>query len=96
MLAALVVSFPACFKPRDVRGRPAVAIGIHARILERRPDLDLARVRKALWLYVTSLDYLRGMTAGAPRVNLEGTVTQTVTESEATNAKHRLAFLAIG
>ncbi|MBG0808148.1 hypothetical protein IY145_01800 [Methylosinus sp. H3A] len=93
VLAALVVSFPACFKPRDARGRPAVAIGIHAEILERRPDLDLARVRKALWLYVTSLDYLRGMTAGAPRVNLEGMVTQTVTESEATNAKHRLAFL---
>jgi hypothetical protein len=30
-----------------------LSIGIHAEILECRPDLDLARVRKALWLYVT-------------------------------------------
>lgn len=93
VLAELVTSFPACFKPRDVRGRPAVAIGIHGDILERRPDLDLARVRKALWAYVTGLDYLRGMIPGAPRVDLDGSVTQFVTEQEATNAKRRLAFL---
>lgn len=93
VLAELVTSFPACFKPRDVRGRPAVAIGIHGDILERRPDLDLARVRKALWAYVTGLDYLRGMIPGAPRVDLDGSVTQFVTELEATNAKRRLAFL---
>lgn len=93
VLAVLVTSFPACFKPRDVRGRPAVAIGIHGDILERCPDLDLARVRKALWVYVTGLDYLRGMIPGAPRVDLDGAVTQFVTEQEATNAKRRLAFL---
>ncbi|WP_036287868.1 ProQ/FINO family protein [Methylosinus sp. PW1] len=93
VLAELVTSFPACFKPRDVRGRPAVAIGIHSDILERRPDLDLAKVRKALWVYVTGLDYLSGMIPGAPRIDLDGAVTQFVTEQEATNARRRLAFL---
>ncbi len=49
-----------------------LAIGIHKQLLERKPDLDKNKVRVALHGHTASTRYLKALTEGAPRLDLDG------------------------
>lgn len=49
-----------------------LAIGIHKQLMERKPDLDKNMVRVALHGHTASTRYLKALTQGAPRLDLDG------------------------
>jgi ProP effector len=51
-------------------------------------------LRSALWAYTSRAGYLRALTAGAPRVGIDGAPAGAMTPDEDTVAKARLAELA--
>lgn len=49
-----------------------LAIGIHKQLMERKPDLDKNKVRIAMHSHTASTRYLKALTEGAPRLDLDG------------------------
>lgn len=49
-----------------------LAIGIHKQLIERKPDLDKNKVRAALHGHTASTRYLKALTQGSPRLDLDG------------------------
>jgi ProP effector len=49
-----------------------LAIGIHKQLMQRKPDLDKNKVRAALHSHTASTRYLKALTIGAPRLDLDG------------------------
>ncbi|MEW6678256.1 MAG: ProQ/FinO family protein [Pseudomonadota bacterium] len=49
-----------------------LAIGIHKQLMERLPDLDKNKMRVALHSHTASTRYLKALTEGAPRLDLDG------------------------
>lgn len=54
------------------RDHQPLAIGIHKQLLERMPDLDKNKVRVAMHSHTASTRYLKALTEGAPRFDLDG------------------------
>jgi ProP effector len=59
-----------------------LAIGIHKQLLERKPDLDKNKVRVALHGHTASTRYLKALTEGAPRLDLDGQPAGEVTKEQ--------------
>lgn len=76
LLAQLQAEFPVF---RDCK---PLAIGIHKQLLERRPDLDKNKVRVALHGHTASSRYLKALTEGAPRLDLDGQPSGEVTAEQ--------------
>ena len=49
-----------------------LAIGIHKQLMERKPELDKHKVRVALHGHTATSRYLKVLTEGAPRLDLDG------------------------
>jgi ProP effector len=49
-----------------------LAIGIHKQLMARKPELDKNKVRAALHGHTASSRYLKALTEGAPRLDLDG------------------------
>jgi ProP effector len=67
-----------------------LAIGIHKQLMERKPDLDKNKVRVALHSHTASTRYLKALTEGAPRIDLDGQTAGEVTAEQQTVAVQTL------
>jgi ProP effector len=67
-----------------------LAIGIHKQLLERLPDLDKNKMRVALHSHTASTRYLKALTEGAPRLDLDGQPAGEVTAEQQTVAVQTL------
>jgi ProP effector len=67
-----------------------LAIGIHKQLMERMPDLDKNKVRTAMHSHTASTRYLKALTAGAPRFDLDGQPVGEVTAEQQTVAVQTL------
>lgn len=68
------------------RDHKPLAIGIHKQLMERKPDLDKNKVRVALHSHTASNRYLKALTEGTPRFDLDGQQTGEVTAEQQTVA----------
>jgi ProP effector len=66
LLEQLQAEFPV------IRDCKPLAIGIHKQLMERKPDLDKNKVRVALHGHTASTRYLKALTEGVPRLDLDG------------------------
>jgi ProP effector len=92
-IARLVELFPACFASADHDRKP-LAIGIRDRLFERATGLSKTMMRKALAGYADGAGYLRALTEGAIRIDLDGNPAGVVTPRQAEFAAQRLAATA--
>lgn len=76
VLEALAAAFPVF---RD--GLP-LAIGIHKAIRERQPDIDAARLRAAMKIHTASTRYLKALSQGQVRFDLDGNAAGEVTAEQ--------------
>jgi sRNA-binding protein len=90
-LAALHARFPACFTPATQHQKWPIKIGVHANLLAAAPDLLPDAVGRALAFYTSRSGYLRLMTEGRSRIDLNGAQFGCVTAEQAADAKQRLA-----
>jgi sRNA-binding protein len=88
-LCVLAELFPAAFRPPSIR---PLKIGIRADLIARAAVTE-AEAEIALGYHCRSLRYLRGMIAGAARVDLDGLEVGPVTADDATFAKVRIAAI---
>lgn len=65
-LTALAAAFPV------IRDCLPLAVGIHKTIRERMPEIDAAGLRGALRAHTASTRYLKALTHGAQRFDLDG------------------------
>jgi sRNA-binding protein len=88
VLGDLLAAFPLAFssEPRQVK---PLAIGIRQQIYARSP-FSHRSVGDALWRYTNSPAYLRTITEGAVRVDLDGATSGHVTAKEAAHAAERI------
>jgi ProP effector len=84
--------FPQTFSRRGPR---PLKIGIYADVLAALSDATAPRdLKSALRAYTSNAGYLRALSAGAPRVGLDGNQAGTVTVQDEAVAKERLSDLA--
>jgi sRNA-binding protein len=91
VLACLSEWFPQAFVPEKYLPHRPLKIGIHVDLEARCPALSERERGAVLHWYVTRATYLRACVAGAPRIDLDGTVCGKVTAAEAQHAAARLA-----
>ena len=85
-LADLATRYPQTFVLEKYRPHRPLKVGIAADILARCPDLDRRKLGVALAAYTRRVMYLRGMVAGAARVDLDGNVCGEVSAGDAEHA----------
>jgi ProP effector len=91
LIGVLAERFPAAFAIKPSYRRP-LKLGIHVDILAQLSDMIAPRdLSNALRSYTSNRCYLHScLTAGTPRIDLNGEVAGQVTESEAAHAAERL------
>jgi len=94
--ARLAIECPHTFSQFDHGPHVALAIGIRRQLTERYPDIPTKTRRWLLKDYTGSAAYLRLLTVGAPRVDIDGNATGKVTEAEAAHAAETLKNLFHG
>jgi ProP effector len=82
--------FPHCFFGQTHLRRP-LKIGIRDDIFARHPELQTGRIRSALRTYAQNVSYWVLLTAGTPRVDLDGNVAGEVTIEDEQDAQRKIA-----
>ena len=90
-LARLAEAFPQTFVLEKYRPHRPLKVGIAADIPARCPAIDRRVLSVALSVYTRRLMYLRGLVAGAARLDLDGNPAGEVTARDAEYAAARLA-----
>ena len=90
-LTDLATRYPRAFALEKYRPHRPLKVGVAADILACCPDLDRRKLGVALAAYTRRVMYLRGLVAGAARVDLDGNVCG---EVSAGDAEHAAAILA--
>jgi len=94
VITLLCENFPQTFSRRGQHPRP-LKVGVYADALTALGGAIQPRdLRSALRAYTSRGGYLRALTAGAPRIGIEGEPAGAVTPDEELVAKARLAELA--
>lgn len=86
---ALASAFPLTFARKGEKKRP-LKVGIFHEVAIRLPELPRNRLRAALRDYTGGPLYLKAITVGAARLDLDGKPSGSVSESEAAHAAARL------
>ena len=89
-IARLAELYPNCFR----QPRQPLKIGIRKDVIARHPELRPSLIASALKAYARSLSYLEALTAGTPRIDLEGHVAGKVTATDEEDAKRKIARAA--
>ena len=90
VITLVAETWPACFSVWERRRRP-LKLGIHTNILAVLDGAVTPReLSRALRRYVSNTYYLRMMTVGAVRIDLDGNPAGIVTDEEAATAAVRL------
>lgn len=89
LLAQLASHYPALFHPANPK---PLAIGIHAAM---RDDSGMsgAKIRRALYRWCNSREYLQAIAKGGPRWGVDGMPDGFIAKIEAANAREALAAL---
>jgi ProP effector len=82
-LARLAEAFPQTFVLEKYRPHCPLKVGIAAAIPARRPALEWRLLKVALTAYTGRIMYLRGLVAGAARLDLDGKAAGEVTARDA-------------
>jgi ProP effector len=83
LIALFAARWPKCFFVYENRRRP-LACGIHKDVIATFDGIATEdAIRKAIRYYVGNEKYLKAMTAGAPRIGLDGEPVGFVTEDQA-------------
>ncbi len=90
-LARLAEAFPQTFVLEKYRPHWPLKVEIAAAIPARCPDIERRVLAAALGAYAQRVMYLRGLVAGAARVDLDGKAAGEVTVRDAEYAAARLA-----
>ena len=90
-LTDLATRYPRAFVLEKYRTHRPLKVGVATDILACCPDLDPRKLGVALAAYTRRVMYLRGLVAGAARVDLDGNVCG---EVSAGDAEHAAAILA--
>src|SRR6478736_10346109 len=90
-LALLTEAFPQTFVLEKYRPHRPLKVGIAADIPARCPELERGVLSAALSVYARRVMYLKGMVAGAARVDLDGKAAGEVTARDAEYAAAKLA-----
>ena len=90
-LARLAEAFPQTFVLEKYRPHRPLKVGIAAAIPARCPAVERRVLRVALTAYTGRVMYLRGLVAGAARVDLDGNPAGEVTARDAEYAAAKLA-----
>ena len=90
-LARLASAFPRAFVLEKYRPHRPLKIGIAADISARCPAVERRALSVALSVYARRVMYLRGLVAGAARVDLDGKAAGEVTARDAEYAAVKLA-----
>jgi ProP effector len=90
-LACLAEAFPQTFVLKRNRPRRPLKVGIAADIPARCPAVERRVLSAALRVYARRVMYLRGLVAGAARVDLDGKEAGEVTARDAEDAAAKLA-----
>src|SRR6478672_2503823 len=90
-LARLAEAFPQTFVLEKYRPHRPLKIGIAADISARCPAIERRVLSVALSVYTRRVMYLRGLVAGAARVDLDGKAAGEVTARDAEYAAAKLA-----
>src|SRR6476659_11450084 len=90
-LARLAKEFPQTFAPEKHRPHRPLKVGIAADIPARCPAVERRVLSVALSAYARRVMYLRGLVAGAARVDLDGNPAGEVTAKDAEYAAAKLA-----
>jgi len=90
-LARLAKAFPQTFVLEKYRPHRPLKIGIAADISARCPAVERRALSVALSVYARRVMYLRGLVAGAARVDLDGKAAGEVTARDAEYAAVKLA-----
>jgi ProP effector len=91
-LARLAEAFPQTFVLEKYRPHWPLKVGIAADLVERAPELDRRKLNVALSVYTRRVMYLRGLVAGAARVDLDGNPAGEVSAGDAEHAAEILAL----
>jgi ProP effector len=81
--------FPHCFFRRSHLRRP-LKLGIHEDIIAQHPELDRTLIGRGLNAYTHSTTYWLTLSAGTPRINLDGNLAGEVTLKEEEHAKRKI------
>ena len=90
-LADLATRYPQTFVLEKYRPHRPLKVGIASDLLARRPELDRRKLGAALAAYTRRIMYLRGIVAGAARIDLDGNPAGEVTAGDAEYAAAKLA-----
>lgn len=90
--ALLAAAFPKTFMPKGKQKVP-LKIGIREDIAALGSSVSMRRLKIALRDYTSGPLYLRALTEGAPRYDLDGNIAGTVTAHEADFARKQLKAL---
>jgi ProP effector len=85
--------FPKCFFRENHPRRP-LKIGIRDDIFARETGLQSALIVSALSMYARSVSYWITLTAGTPRIDLDGNAAGEVTIEDEQNAQRKIAKAA--
>ena len=91
-LADLATRYPQTFVLEKYRPHRPLKVGIAVDIMERCPELDRRKLGVALAAYTRRVMYLKGMVAGAARVDLNGNPAGEVTARDEEHAAEVLAL----
>jgi ProP effector len=92
LVAILAGIYPQCFFVYESRRKP-LQVGIHISLIESsRHNLDNDQIKSAVRYYVFNTEYLKGLKAGAGRIDLDGVVVGTVTKDEEGYAQDQLQW----
>ena len=90
-LAHLAEAFPQTFVLEKYRPHWPLKVGIAADLVDRWPAVERHALAAALTVYTRRIMYLKGMVAGAARVDLDGNPAGEVTARDAEYAAAKLA-----
>jgi ProP effector len=83
--------YPHCFCSTN---RRPLKIGVCEEVISQHPEMSRHRIKRLLKTYTQCSEYWSTLTAGAPRIDMEGNVAGEVTATDEADAKRKIAKAA--
>jgi ProP effector len=80
--------YPRCFCRTN---RRPLKVGIYEEVISQHPEMSGPRIKRLLKKYTQCPEYWSTLTAGTPRIDLEGNVAGQVTVTDEADAKQKIA-----
>ena len=80
--------YPRCFCRTN---RRPLKVGIYEEVISQHPEMSGPRIKRLLKKYTQCPEYWSTLTAGTPRIDLEGNVAGEVTATDEEDAKRKIA-----